>query len=164
MQSEKPLRIVAFGDIHGATINLMKLAHEFEEADRIVFVGDGASSLNILDDDARKKLIAVRGNCDLFCRMALSTIAFQDGIFVAHGHEHGVKDKAGINALAEAARAFDAKVCFFGHNHKASVTTIDGLTLINPGTLGDMRTNVAGEYAIVTIENGKVKRAEFKTV
>lgn len=147
------MKIIAFGDIHGATVNLIKLAQVLESADVIVFVGDGADSLKVMDAVACSKLLAVRGNCDFFCR--LPTEIVKDRIFVTHGDDYGVK--SGISALMNAAKARDAKLCFFGHNHTRSVETCDGIVFINPGTLGNTRTMTSGSYAVVFAEDNNIR-------
>jgi len=153
------MKIIAFGDIHGATLNLMRLSDEIKNADKIVFVGDGADSLDVLDAEAHSKLLAVRGNCDFFCK--LPDKVFVDGIFVTHGHNYGVKGS--LSALVQAAQSHSAKLCLFGHNHRRSVDTINGIVFINPGTLGNSRTSVPNSYAVIEI-NGKEVKNEFRSL
>lgn len=171
------MKIIAFGDIHGATVNLIKLAREFDAADGIVFVGDGAGDLHVLSADMRRKLVAVRGNCDFFCGLPIESNTLSNtpsaasgvchpfvskgNIWVTHGHKYDVK--AGLGALVAAARARGAKVCLFGHNHRPSCDVIDGITFVNPGTLGNTRTAVPNSYAVVTIDGDAVK-VEHQTI
>jgi hypothetical protein len=153
------MTIVVFGDIHGATVNLMRLTPVLRMADLCVFVGDDAGSLSVLPEDVRGKLVGVRGNCDFFCKYPDEL--FFDDIFVTHGHQYGVKGTLGL--LVEACKARGARVCFFGHNHRQSYDLIDGVALVNPGTLGTSRTGKAGQYAIV-IKRGEKFLVEFKGV
>jgi len=154
------MKIVAFGDIHGETLNLMRLAPVLETADIIVFIGDGADSLQVMDAVACSKLLAVKGNCDFFCKLPNEII--KDGIFVTHGHDYGTK--SGIGALVPAAKACSAKLCFFGHNHRRSVETRDGITFINPGTLGHARTNAPNSYAVVFVGEDGAVEVEHRSV
>jgi len=147
------MKIIAFGDIHGETLNLIKLAPEIATADKVVFVGDGANSLKVLDAAALGKLLAVRGNCDFFSGLPSEVI--DNGIFVTHGEDYGVK--AGLTSLVAAAQRRGAKLCFFGHNHNRSHDVIDSITFVNPGTLGNSRTGAPGSYAVVLIEGDKFK-------
>lgn len=154
------MRIIAFGDIHGAAVNLMRLAPVLGTADIIVFVGDGAECLKIMDAVACSKLLAVRGNCDFFCKFPTEII--KDGIFVTHGHAYGVK--SGISALITAAKARGAKLCFFGHNHNPSAETHDGIMFVNPGALGDKRTPVPNSYVVVSIEGSDIKAEHLSVI
>lgn len=154
------MKIIAFGDIHGAAINLMRLAPLLETADIIIFVGDGADCLKIMDAMACSKLLAVRGNCDFLCK--LPTEIVKDGIFVTHGHVYDVKN--GIGALITAAKARGAKLCFFGHNHRPSVDTHDGITFVNPGALGDKRTSIPNSYAVVSIEGNEINAEHLSAI
>ena len=147
------MRIIVFGDIHGAIENLVKLKPEIESSDMVVFVGDGAKSLKVLDNKTRTRILAVRGNCDFFSGFPHEVL--HDGIYITHGHQHDVKES--LNAIKSAAKAKGAKICFFGHNHKPLHSTDFGIVFVNPGTLGDVRTSAPGQYAIVTInDDGKI--------
>jgi len=153
------MKIITFGDIHDGTLNLIRLASEFENADKIIFVGDGARSLEVLDKSARRKLVAVHGNCDFFSRLPLEV--FVDGIFVTHGHKYGAK--GGSDALVAAAKARGAKLCLFGHNHMPSHVVTDGIVFVNPGSLGRRRTHVPNSYAVVTFCGEEIS-VDLKTI
>lgn len=83
---------------------------------------------------------AVRGNCDGF---ALSGAAGQSEmllelcghkLYLCHGHLLDVK--AGTGRLLARAKALGADAAFFGHTHQPYVERIDGILLLNPGSLG----------------------------
>ena len=54
-------------------------------------------------------------------------------IFFCHGHRYGVKTD--LNALAQEAKRRDCQIALYGHTHIAQITVIDGVTLINPGSM-----------------------------
>ncbi len=52
-------------------------------------------------------------------------------IFLTHGHLYGVKLSYG--RLLREAKACGAKICIFGHTHRAVAEERDGIFLLNPG-------------------------------
>lgn len=145
--------ITAFSDSHGARYNVSRLVGDCEVSDKVVFLGDGLGDLIELfefDD----KIIKVAGNCDFTLSVSKKVVFEVEGVrFLAvHGDLFGVKSS--LDRLVQFAKQNECKVVLFGHTHKPVVKEVDGVTLINPGTLsryGDSET-----FAFITVKNGQI--------
>ena len=145
--------ITAFSDSHGARYNVSRLVGDCEVSDKVVFLGDGLGDLIELfefDD----KIIKVAGNCDFTLSVSKKVVFEVEGVrFLAvHGDLFGVK--SGLDRLVQFAKQNECRVVLFGHTHKPVVKEVDGVTLINPGTLsryGDSET-----FAFITVKNGQI--------
>lgn len=155
--NEGKITLVAFGDIHGGTHNLMELVPVMERADGILFLGDGVSSLEILPRHLNKKLHAVRGNVDFFCKLPDELLVEIGGktIFMAHGHTYGVKSSH--DEIAKMTENYGADLCIYGHSHKYDRVVRKGVEVINVPPIGEKRTDLPGSYLIIEIENGNIK-------
>ncbi|MBQ5567659.1 MAG: metallophosphoesterase family protein, partial [Oscillospiraceae bacterium] len=69
--------------------------------------------------------------------------------FLTHGHTYRVK--YGFDAIINAACVARADVLLFGHTHTPYYADVNGLTVINPGSIGYGDT-----YGVLTIENGSL--------
>jgi len=68
-------------------------------------------------------------------------------IFMTHGHQYRVK--AGLDAVTEAARARGAVLLLFGHTHVPYCCVTEGLSIVNPGSIG-----MGGKtYAVLEIKD-----------
>ena len=74
-------------------------------------------------------------------------------VFYCHGHKYRVK--SGLEQLAEEAKRRDCDVALYGHTHTPLITQMDGITLINPGSL---RYNVGegGSYCYLVVHKDKI--------
>ncbi len=121
------------------------------EADLFLHLGDGEYELGEL---ARRYPAAVfrvvRGNCDSVPQSPpeLLVPVADKKFFITHGHSYGVKNS--LAPLLKRARLLGAEVCCYGHTHTASVTTRDGVLLLNPGSVARPRQERAS-YAIVDL-------------
>ena len=155
--TEKPIKVIAFGDVHGHTHNLLALVPQMEGSDSVIFLGDGVSTLEVLPKSINKKLYAVRGNTDFFCRLPDELLLEIGGarIFIAHGHTYDVK-KVGPEEIAEAAFELGANLCLYGHTHKYEKKIKKGIKVINVPPLGTSRTKEGGSYLEVTITKQEI--------
>lgn len=145
--------ITAFSDSHGARYNVSRLVGDCEVSDKVVFLGDGLGDLiELFDFD--NKIIKVAGNCDFTLSVSKKVVFEVDGVrFLAvHGDLFGVKSS--LDRLIRFAKQNECNAVLFGHTHKAIIKEVDGITLINPGTLsryGDSET-----FAFITVKNGQI--------
>ncbi|MGL4798898.1 MAG: metallophosphoesterase family protein [Cellulosilyticaceae bacterium] len=108
------------------------------------------------------KVHKVPGNCDASGFGSGTSIVVEiEGvpIFITHGHNHHVKFD--YDELYIDAKAHDAKVICFGHTHSCCKEKKEGILLINPGSLSEPRDTMYPSFAIMEIENGKVKDARI---
>ena len=143
--------LAVFSDAHGNQ-KAMRRAVETRRPDHVIFLGDG-----IRDAAAVERVfpeipfILLRGNCDAGIPGYDDSILFTlDGvrIFAAHGHRHGVKlDLGGFyNSVCCSGSALG----LYGHTHVPRIDSEDGVTLMNPGSVG----GYPASYGLVHIEKG----------
>ncbi|HEY8389919.1 MAG TPA: metallophosphoesterase [Clostridia bacterium] len=129
-------RIVVLSDIHSNTVPLKKISGILTESDYVIFLGDGINSIypykNLLGD----RLIMVKGNCDMFSQAGDEVVMDIDGhkLLITHGHKYHVKES--LNDLIYRANEVNADLVLYGHTHIPYMETINGCTLVNPGSLG----------------------------
>ena len=146
--------LTVFSDTHGNGDLLYKLNGDFLVSNKIVFLGDGASDLNYIPTDYQDKIVAVRGNCDFsltYPKQALFTVE-KVTVLAVHGDEFGVK--LGLTRLLEYAKKVKAKLVLYGHTHQPKITEIDGVTLVNPGSLSDYTREKT--FAFIKIDGDKI--------
>lgn len=79
----------------------------------------------------------------------------QANILLVHGHLHRVNQ--GDNYLVERAKDLDCQLAFHGHTHILRADTVDGVTLINPGSLNHSRgPHDVRSYALVDLSPDQV--------
>ena len=156
--------ILVISDSHG---NLQALASALAWARKTaftfaVFLGDGAEDLAAASAAAGFALPwhKVRGNGD-FNFLIPDTLVLeipslennknQNGscrkLFLAHGNRHGVD--GGGQILAAAARDAGAEAALFGHAHAPYCKMINGIFLLNPGSIGRSRSDAGPTFAVL---------------
>ncbi len=128
-------KLIIFSDTHGNRKSVEALRPLIAENDIVVHLGDGVADLREITREFPEKTYACAGNCDFFSPYPEGGIieAEKFRIFYCHGHNYGVKRE--LTALAAAAKARGCSIALYGHTHRAKIEKIDGITLINPGSL-----------------------------
>lgn len=127
------------------------------------FLGDGERDLKALQERyPALPVFAVRGNCDLRSGLSSSLVCTVGGVRVlaVHGHLHQVKYEPGLESLTAAAKEAGAQLALFGHTHRPTLETRQGITLLNPGAAGSGKH---GTYAVLSLEDGRFQ-AELKSI
>lgn len=151
------MRLLVVSDSHGAARQLISLCKSLENIDGLIHAGDGERDILELHEKMPElPIYAVHGNCDYGKHSFLDELCFSLGgveFFLAHGHNFGVK--YGYDALLSAAQKHGAQVAIFGHTHRPLCEYIEGLWLMNPGSLV---MNYTGKLltGFVDINNGAV--------
>ena len=134
------MRIVVLSDTHGSFFRFQQVVEAQPSADAILFLGDGWREL----EDIRmlypnKKILSVRGNCDLGSMDPEEAVMMAQGkkILFTHGHNHGVK--MGEGQLITFARAAHADIVLYGHTHVARTSYEEGIYVMNPGSASSPR-------------------------
>lgn len=154
-------KIVVFSDSHGSSDEMEKVI-KIEAPDLVIFLGDGEKDIDqiqsIYDD---LKVIAVRGNCDIFSDLPAFLDCSIQGVrmFVTHGHLYEVKYDRTLQLLKSEGKKYKADVVLFGHTHEPFYEKKDGMILMNPGTIGEGSSlsyatlNVDGEHVVGEIHS-----------
>lgn len=147
-------RIIVISDTHGNARALDKLRPLIEENDFIIHLGDGANEARKLIADYPTKTYACQGNCDMFSPLETEGELQVEklSVFYCHGHKYSVKST--LLNLAHEAKKRDCQIALYGHTHTARIDEIDGVTLINPGSLR-MPAGEGGSYCYLVIAGDK---------
>ena len=146
--------LIIVSDTHGNTKAIADLLPKIAENDYVIHLGDGAGDMRETRSLYPDKVYVVGGNCDFL------TLLPKEGeleverlkIFYTHGHKYGVKD--GREMLAAEAKRRGCDIALYGHTHVAMIDEIDGVTLINPGSLKYPATK-GGSYCYLVINKDK---------
>jgi putative phosphoesterase len=139
------MKILVVSDSHGDRESLLR-AVSLEAPDLILHLGDHYSDcVPVREAFPGIPLRAVRGNCDRPGGEADWDEFVAEGkrIFMTHGHLYGVKYK--LDDIVNNAMLRGADILLFGHTHRAMLDEIDGLYVMNPGSVG------ASEHTFGTI-------------
>ena len=101
----------------------------------IIHLGDEIGDATALEELVDVPLIKVPGNCDHGSTEPRERLESINGhtFYISHGDLCRVK--TGVALIARRAAENKASVALFGHTHQPLVTNVDGIMLINPGTL-----------------------------
>ncbi|CDR31062.1 Putative metallophosphoesterase MG207 homolog [Acholeplasma oculi] len=140
------MRLLITGDIHGKRELLLNIVKKEQPFDLHLNTGDLGIDIKTIE---QTKMIAVKGNNDVYFDLPTERIIEFDGkrILLTHGHLQNVK--YGLTELIELAKEANADICIFGHTHDAFYKVIDHITFINPGSLTGYKEK---SYAIYELE------------
>lgn len=151
------MKAIVFSDSHGSVTN-MELAIDREKPDYIIFLGDGEDDFDYVRDFVApgKIYLQVKGNCDYGDHLNnfVETIC-GTRIYLTHGNKEKVK--GGLYELYAKATLENAKIALYGHTHCQDVSEINGIKMINPGSIRD------GYYATIVFMEDTWKE-EIKSI
>ncbi len=127
--------LIIVSDTHGNHKGVEKLLPLIGENDYCIHLGDGARDTWEARKNFPDKIYACAGNCDFLSPLPDEGELEVERVKImfCHGHKYGVK--GGLTELAREAKKRDCDIVLYGHTHKPMITKIDGVTLINPGTM-----------------------------
>ena len=131
------MRLLVFSDTHGNTGRIGRVLSKHKDIKTVLFLGDGLDDLASVPEIKDRELYAVSGNCDNGAASAPASLLQEfcgRKVFMCHGH--GYRVKWGTQSLIAAANARQADIVLYGHTHEPECTYINGLYVINPGSLG----------------------------
>ena len=104
----------------------------------------------------------IRGNCDRAVSTPLPEAALLDfaghRFFLCHGHRYALHGD--FATLIAAARNNEADATLFGHTHTPFCETVNGVLLLNPGSVGRPRSSTGATFAVIEC----LPEAPLKTV
>ncbi len=157
------MRIIVISDSHGRRGSIDYAIQAHPDARHIFFLGD-----NVRDIEAVKEFFTDRifhivpGNCDGDTAYNTTAICTLEGIKIlyTHGHYHSVKYTTSL--LRDAAQKAGAKIALYGHTHIAKTEYIDGLFIVNPGSISLSREG-SNSYAVIDITESGIMPIIIKT-
>jgi putative phosphoesterase len=152
---------IVLSDTHGNEGAILDILEAEPAAAGFIHLGDLAADMEHLKLLTTLPVVQVAGNCDHGSPLPreLELVIGRVRLLLTHGDIYGVK--GGVKRLLLQAKHRQCSAVLYGHSHQAVIETIDGILLINPGTL--QANSPCRSYIRLSIE-GKVPEAELVLV
>ena len=149
------MKFLVLSDTHGKLGPAREVYNSLEGIDRIIHLGDYQRDGKQLEMILRVPVISLKGNMDgSYANEDYRILETEFGkIYLTHGHMEAVK--FGTEKLLYKASSLGCGAALFGHTHVPFFAEIDGMYLLNPGSLTNPRGGRNGSYAVVTLEKGR---------
>ena len=131
------MKILVVSDTHRKDDNLKLVLSEECPLDMLIHLGDAEGSEHFIPDwvNPECRMEMVLGNNDFFSRLDREREIDIAGhkAFITHGHYYGVA--MGPEGLVDEAKSRGCDIAMYGHTHRPFLDVIDGVTVLNPGSL-----------------------------
>ena len=143
------MKILVLSDTHGDISMAKKIWASIDDPDLVLHLGDYYSDAEKLAASIRTNVIGVTGNCDRSGDECLSRVIDTEygSLLMTHGHVEKVRWS--YDNLIYRAQENNCKAVLFGHTHAAMNEIIDGIHVVNPGSLSRPRDGMSGSYAVI---------------
>lgn len=150
------MQIIVVSDSHGKNSRLDEILQMYPHADMYLHCGDIET-----DEYHYPQYKTVLGNNDYFYDYpnALILDVGEHKILMMHGNQFSYVNR--IEKMAQRALEQGCDIFCYGHTHVASLEEIQGVLLLNPGSLWRSRDGRGPSYAILTLEGNQI-HAEIK--
>lgn len=155
------MKVLLVSDTHKRMDRLYSIVKSLSDIDMIIHLGDHWQDASELEKRKifQGKILSVGGNTDGFLERdkLYKVIDSPKGkIYLSHGHREAV-DMSLMNIYYKALE-LDCKFVCFGHTHIPLDEEINGVRLINPGSLSKPRNiGSKGNYAILHISDDGIE-------
>ena len=148
MARKRALKLYVISDTHGRTDKALDIYKRLSAVDLIIHLGDMERDARKISESTGKTVISVRGNNESSHQTADFYILETEygNLFLTHGHLQGVKRD--LRRLLYRAQELGCKAALFGHTHTPIFTEVDGIYLLNPGSL-TRPAGTSASYAII---------------
>lgn len=148
-------------DSHGAREPLNYIRNMHDDADIVIHCGDIC-----LPKQFSEGFIQVAGNCDDPAKYPLADLIEAEGhrILITHGHAFFSGRNVNEDALVRFAKRNECDILCFGHSHIYCDKQVDGVRLLNPGSISGNRDLTPPSYMVVKLEENTidVTRKEYR--
>ena len=143
------MKLFIVSDTHSKLQKVKDVYSKLRNIDMLIHLGDCEQDAYALEQDLGIDTISVKGNMDgSHSKEDYKILDTEYGkLLLTHGHMQQVK--ATVQNLRYLAEEQGCKAALFGHTHKPYFEEINGLYLINPGSLPLPTDGTQGSYAIV---------------
>ncbi len=157
------MKLLLISDVHGDFGIMEKILDQNQDADVRIFLGDFQTSKYAQQELAGKFNHVVTGNNDHPGISEMHLLVEIEGlkIYMTHGDRYfSFKEYVSKSKLAKDAKKHGATLALHGHDHKASISEHDGVTVFNPGSPSYPRFGSKAAYGIIEINDGEITRIE----
>ena len=151
------MRIVVVADTHRDYYMLKEVVEDNLDADAFIHLGDGENELRDMEQlFPHKMFYFVQGNRDYASKAKVTDILNLGGkkILITHGHHYDVRET--MDNLVNTAEHNDVDIALYGHTHLYSYSCIDGIYVMNPGSLHAPRGRRYRSYGTIDISGDDV--------
>ena len=129
------MKILVVSDSHGRNDNLKKTIQKVSPIDMMLHLGDVEMEPEKLKEMAGCKVYCVSGNNDFLLDYPKEEIIEigKHKVFMTHGHRFRIS--YGLEMLAAEAKKRGADTVLYGHTHVVSSKIVDGVLMLNPGSI-----------------------------
>ena len=140
------MRIIIASDTHGRTNILDLIPYYYEDVETFIHCGDVGQ-----DPDYFEKWKFVSGNNDFYYDLpeAIVVKAENHRILVIHSDQFYYHNRK--KGLVKLAKKHNCDIVCYGHTHISDIDEMDGILLINPGSLRLPRDGKPCSYCVLTI-------------
>lgn len=145
------MELIVVSDNHGRIEPLKEIRNKYPQAGAYIHCGDSELPPESLDG-----YVSVMGNNDYFYDYPNQRILNIDGIkiLVIHGHRFSFSNR--ISQIVALAIKNDCKIVCYGHTHVYDYRVVDGITIVNPGSLWRSRDGSKPSYAVIKISGNEI--------
>lgn len=145
------MELVIVSDSHGRNETLDYVLQQHPNAYAYIHCGDIDT-----DPGSYPQFVTVGGNNDIFYDYPDEQIlnVGTHRIYITHSHLFMYSHRA--EQMAQTAKRLSCDIVCYGHTHVAADETVDGIRLINPGSLWRSRDGRGPSYALINIEGDQV--------
>lgn len=148
------LEIIVVSDSHGLIKPLLKVRQVYPHADAYLHCGD--SELHPKQLDGFKSVLG--NNDDPYFERELAVNVKGTMIYLTHSHLFGYHNR--LEEMANRAKSLGCSIVLFGHSHVFTHSKVNGIDLINPGSLRYNRDGTPVCFARVLIRDEQVVMVE----
>ena len=149
------MKILVVSDTHRNVSLLKDLYYQNAACDYFLHLGDSELPEYLMNDYS-----TVKGNCDYADFPKVKDIEI-DGLKIHMEHGDGFKFQMNPTKYIE---DLNCDIFLFGHTHKKLANKVKNTYIFNPGSLTRPRDGSKGSYLILTLENKKLVKYEFKEI
>ena len=157
------MKILIVSDTHGRHSAFDKALKEAGKIDALVHLGDTEGGEDYIEAVCGCPAYVLAGNNDFFSDnlREMEVVFGTKKAFMTHGHYYYVS--LGPERIIEEGKMRNADIVMFGHTHKPFLEMIDGMIVLNPGSLSYPRQEGRkGSYIMMEIEPECDVKCEIK--
>ena len=147
-------KILVVSDSHNNQKAIEQIVNMYPKCDAYLHLGDSG-----VYESQLYPFISVKGNNDYYINDEVKILTINNiRIYMTHGHKMYLNEEVMVNI----AKKNNCKMFLFGHTHRPFYKEIDGIHLLNPGSISLSRSAVGETYAIIEIDENTNINVEIK--
>ena len=155
------VKLLLVSDSHGREEGILRAIAQEEPSDAAFHLGDSQEPAGTIEPLFSCPCYIIAGNCDYYFNQYPREKVVEIGghrIFLTHGNSYMASSS--YDFLAETARDNACDIVFFGHTHVPACEYMDGVWILNPGSISYPRQQGRERsYMVVYLKPGDAVHA-----